>query len=113
VADGIVVNWSLDASITDVTLEDNGRVGLFVDACSEPRTLPQLDRVLVTGRGDQLGAYAHVTLPTGESTLAAADWDTGITRLGSTSTNDAMGVPLPGWETGCPPCVAPGTVCPP
>ena len=70
------------ATLDSVTLRDNARVGLLVELGGASTSSIGLTSITVDGSGTELGAIAQ------NGTISAA-WDSGVTRLGATATNDA------------------------
>ena len=103
VADGVLIAQSTGVNLHSVQLVDNERVGIRVEACEDPATMPTFVNVTATGVGSQRGAYASVLATDGGTRVAPMGWDEGIVREGATLANDASNAPLADTEINpCP-----------
>lgn len=86
-ADGVqVLDPTGPVALSDVTLSDNGRVGLLVSLGTAPIDRLSLANVAVTGAGAALGAVAQ----NDAGLIPSGTWDTGVVRDTTTAANDPM-----------------------
>jgi hypothetical protein len=94
----------IDLALVDVSISDNVRAGLLLDASDDARTTLRLEGVTVSATGAGYGAIA-------QRTPLAAGWDATVSRSGAAAANDAafstpidvVGIMMPPGVVASPP----------
>jgi hypothetical protein len=82
-ADGIHMIDSESATLRNLRMIENERVGLLLDLGGASTATSTIESVVVEGSGEQLGAVAQ------DGTVVPG-WDSAVTRVGAPAVNDAL-----------------------
>ncbi len=104
VGDGVVVLNTRSTSISDALVEDSSRIGMLFQACpaSGVSAIPLLDRVEVSGVGEQRGAFGAFVRSVEDFERFPIGWDAGIQRSGAVLTNDTGNPAVSLYAMECP-----------